>query len=416
MEEVRLKKYDLIVQSIYGELQEDEQRELDEWLNESDNNRRLFDDYTNEEYLINRLKEFDEVRKVAEIVEQQVLQAYFKDIVSISPRYSWMRALAVAVCLVLVVLPILYHLVKQPKPSTQIVTNNKTNKQQDTTNIHPGTEKATLTLADGMQIILDSAADGQIAQQGNTIINSNNGKLEYKTGDHKETAILYNALTTAKGETYQIILSDGSKVWLNAESSIRYPVGFTGKERRVTVTGEVYFEVEKDKNHPFYVSISDIRSNAEKAVIEVIGTHFNINSYNDEDVMKTTLLEGSVKVWVNENQVRINRGQQAVISSVPASGINSTKEVIKIDKNVDTSQVVAWKDGDFDFNNCDLKTVMRQVARWYNLQVVYPTAISSEKFIGKIHRNTRIAGVLAILDSTSSLHFKIEGRKIIVKP
>jgi transmembrane sensor len=418
---------DLIIKSIRGELQESEQQELEIWLNVDEDNRLFFNEITNEDNLIKGLKEFDEASQDAEIVEVQGLQAYYKEIAGTPPpRYTWLKRFTIAASLLLLIIPTIYYfLFNQAEKTNPTVTDHKPKpkQQQITTDVQPGVTKATLTLDDGQQIVLDSAINGQIAQQGNIIINNNFGELEYKASiiASQNTAIQYNTLSTTKGETYAVILPDGSKVWLNAASSIHYPTDFSKQERRVEITGEAYFEVaslqlRSGEKMPFKVAILPAPGTSGYASeIEVLGTNFNVNAYADEPVIKTTLLEGSVKVTAGNEQVTMLPGQQAVISS-PATKGSASAKAIKINRNIDTSQAIAWKNGVFDFNNTDLKTVMRQIARWYNLGVVYPTEISKETFIGKIHRNTKIAGVLAILDSTSNLRFEIIGRTIIVKP
>ncbi|HJU45510.1 MAG TPA: FecR domain-containing protein [Chitinophagaceae bacterium] len=236
--------------------------------------------------------------------------------------------------------------------------------------VAPGGNKATLTLADGRTIVLDSTQNGTIATQGgSSIIKLSNGQIRYDLKGLSQGSVSWNTLSTPRGGTYQITLPDGSKVWLNAESSITYPVAFTGNERRVElVDGEAYFEVAKDSKRPFIVSVDD---NME---VEVLGTHFNVNAYEDEEVIKTTLVEGKVKVnksnKSNESLLLIP-GQQAKV--------NIENETITVINDVDTEEAIAWKEGLFYFEDDDIKTVMRQLARWYDVEVEYEGKVPDSK-------------------------------------
>ena len=265
----------------------------------------------------------------------------------------------------------------------------------------PGTNNAILTLADGRSITLDSAANGGLAQQGNTKVIKLNGQIAYtKTGNAQaDDAILFNTISTARGNQYQLVLSDGSKVWLNAASSLRFPTSFKGKERRVEVTGEAYFEIAKNPAMPFKVQ-------AGNGEIDVLGTHFNVNAYADEPSVKTTLLEGAVAVKKATARQMLVPGQQAEFSPQGA---------ITLAENVDVTRETAWKDGFFWFNNTDIHTLMRQVSRWYDVEVEFKGNITDDGFTGKISRNVPLSKLLNVLEQYE-LHFKIEGKKIIVLP
>jgi ferric-dicitrate binding protein FerR (iron transport regulator) len=283
--------------------------------------------------------------------------------------------------------------------------------------IVPGGDKAVLTLSDGRRIVLDSAGNTTLAQQGNTrVIKLNNGQLAYNTtANNTSTTVLYNKIATPKGGQYEVILPDGSHVWLNAASSLRFATTFIGNERNVELTGEAYFEVAKDATKPFKVHFTTSAAGKD-GVVEVLGTHFNINAYDDEASIKTTLLEGSVRVSPAQSSPLgarsskiLTPGQQASISS--QSNQSATIQV----QTVDTEEVIAWKNGKFQFNQDDIKTVMRQIARWYDVEVEYEGPLSKEKFEGEIPRNSSLADVFRILE-LSSVHFKTEGRKVIVMP
>jgi ferric-dicitrate binding protein FerR (iron transport regulator) len=261
--------------------------------------------------------------------------------------------------------------------------------------IVPGGNKAILTLADGTTVILDSAANGNIASQGNTKLIKVDGQLAYNTSG-KSNEILYNTVSTPRGGLYNLILADGSKVWLNAASSLRFPATFIGKERKVELTGEAYFEVAKNAAMPFKVEVNGMN-------VEVLGTHFNINSYADEATINTTLLEGKVKVTSVLNSQLLSPGQQAQLN---ANG------QISLNKKVDVDEVMSWKNSLFSFNTIDITGIMRQISRWYDVDVSYQGKISTETFSGMVSRNSNISQVLKIMEQTG-VRFKIEGKKIV---
>lgn len=265
----------------------------------------------------------------------------------------------------------------------------------------PGGNKAILTLSNGAKIILDSAANGVLARQGNTnIIKLTNGQLAYQPkGSNTAGEILYNTMTTPRGGQYKLALPDGTLVWLNAASSIYYPTMFSGKAREVEITGEAYFEVMHDTKMPFCV-----RANG--AVVNVLGTHFNVNAYGDESSTKITLLAGAVKVRKGLANTLLSPGQQAQITG------NSE---IKLSNDVDVEEVVAWKNGLFWFNGVDLPGIMRQLSRWYDIDVAYEGDIPPRHFTGHVFRYLNLSEVLKILE-LSHVHFRIEGKKLIVTP
>jgi ferric-dicitrate binding protein FerR (iron transport regulator) len=285
---------------------------------------------------------------------------------------------------------------------------------QTTTPITPGREGAILTLADGKQILLDTIRNGAIALQGGAMAKVVEGSLLYETSGDE---VVYNTTSTPKGRQYQLTLPDGSVVWLNAFSSIRYPTVFVGKERRVTVTGEAYFEVAKDKKRPFFVDIDGGET------VKVLGTHFNINAYRDEQQITTTLIEGVVNITTTsraEGQaamapVTLRPGQQAVGSSI-YSGDNRGTGELHVLNDIDTLQVLAWKNGLFNFEGVYLKTAMKQIARWYDVDVVYRGTVPDIKFFGSISRSISLAGLIKGLKSTG-IHISIgQGRQLIVTP
>lgn len=263
----------------------------------------------------------------------------------------------------------------------------------------PSINKATLTLADGKKIELDNSAKGTLAVQGKmNIVKQDDGLIAYsgKPGDK----VSYNTLTVPRGsQPLKLILADGTEVWLNVASSITYPTAFTGTDRKVEISGEVYFEVAKNKEMPFIV-----RKMNDDMEVKVLGTHFNVNTYGDEQAIKVTLLEGAVNVSKGNTGALLKPGEQAQV--------NETGN-IKISAKEDLEQVMAWKNGRFYFDGADIKTIMRQVEKWYNVDIVYKDDIPY-KLVAKISRNVNASDLFKIFELTDLVHFKIEGNKITV--
>ena len=275
-----------------------------------------------------------------------------------------------------------------------------TQQQRFKNDVAPGKNGAVLTLAGGQKIVLDSTAQGRISTQGNTSVLNINGQLKYDVIREKPAEILYNTLTTLRGNKYQLVLPDGSKIWLNAASSIKYPIAFVGKERQVEITGEAYFEVTRDVSKAFIVK-------AGGQEIRVLGTQFNVNTYTDEPTAKTTLLEGSVEVKSGSQSVIIKPGEQARESN-PGD--------LTIVREVDLIETMAWKDGVFRFKEATIEPLMRQIARWYDVDVGYEGGEVKQHFIATIPMNATAEEVFKALELTGGVHFKIDGKKIIVMP
>jgi transmembrane sensor len=281
-------------------------------------------------------------------------------------------------------------------------TTPKYTAHQQPTAIVPGTNKAILTLAGGQTIVLKNAANGLLAQTAaGNVLKTANGQILYnaaaKTG-LANSGDNYNTLSTPKGGTYQVILSDGTKVWLNAASSISYPVAFTGNERNVKLSGEAYFEVAKNKDKPFYVNINNVQ-------VRVLGTHFNIAAYNDDEEITTTLLEGSVQVSKNSVHSMLVPGQKAVIG-------NRSDNIAISEANIDDA--MAWKNGYFIFNDDNISAIMRKVSRWYDVGVEYKGDFATERFGGTFYRSKSIMELLQHLQKIGKVRFAIEGRRVIV--
>lgn len=270
--------------------------------------------------------------------------------------------------------------------------------------VAPGGNKATLTLADGREIILDDRENGQIyLQEGVEISKAKEGQIVYNNLDGSlANEVNLNTLATPRTGTYQLILPDGTNVWLNASSSITYPTSFTENKREVSITGEAYFEVAKQKGRPFLVSASG-------QTVEVLGTHFNINSYDNEGDIRTTLLEGSVRVWANDNPAMtktLRPGEQSILVSEGSD--------IQVEK-ANTEVAVSWKNGYFQIDEANIESIMRQIERWYDVEVEYNGKIPERRISGKIRRNENVSKVLEMLNYFN-LQFIIKDKKIIVSP
>lgn len=269
--------------------------------------------------------------------------------------------------------------------------------------VPPGREGAILTLADGRQVALDSTGNGLVADQEGTKVILKDKQLVYEASKNEMAAMAFNTMSTPVGRQFRLTLPDGTRVWLNSASSIRYPAKFSGPERKVTITGEAYFEVTKDQTSPFRVLVNDME-------VEVLGTSFNINSYTNESNLRTTLLDGSVRVKQNTLKALLKPGQQAVLQHI------SSGNSMDVKNEVDVQQVMAWKNGIFNFNGADLFVVMRELERWYGIEVVYEGKIVPGLFFGKMSRNVNLGVVLEWLKG-SGVNYRFEkGNKLIIIP
>jgi ferric-dicitrate binding protein FerR (iron transport regulator) len=273
--------------------------------------------------------------------------------------------------------------------------------------ILPGGNRALLTLADGSTISLDSAHTGNLASQGTAqVLKIQDGELKYDAaaaGGH--STVSYNTLSTPRGGQYKLLLADGTRVWLNAASSIRYPTTFTGPDREVEISGEAYFEIAKNAAMPFRVLTVSNPGDNDPMTIDVLGTHFNVNAYNDEPVVRTTLLEGLVKVSKGNNTALLKPGEAAQLRKDGA---------MQRIPDADLEAAVAWKDGLFEFSEEELPVILRQISRWYDIDIEYAGAVPTDKFSGSVSRNTTLSGVLKIL-RLSDIQVSVSNNKIIVK-
>ncbi len=269
--------------------------------------------------------------------------------------------------------------------------------------INPGSNKATLTLADGTVVPLDSAGS-QTIHQGNQSIKQQNGQLLY-TAEANGSTIHYNKLSTPRGGQFQIVLPDGTKVWLNSATTLRYPTAFTGTNRIVELEGQGYFEVAPDATHPFLVKVPS--THRDSMEVQVLGTGFDVMAYADEATVNTTLISGSVRVKGGNTLQTLQPGQQAVM--------DNDNHAITV-RPADIKKVTAWKNGVFVFNNTALPAILREVARWYDVDIVYNASPSTELYGGGISRNLQLSSVLRLLEASGYNHLKLEGRKVIVLP
>ncbi|OQP42840.1 hypothetical protein A4H97_11830 [Niastella yeongjuensis] len=393
---------EIIIKVVIGEALTSTERTMYDEFIADEGNRELVEKFKNGDYQLQKLKEIHviDVDGGRAIIEAELNRNYGKQVdIQRRPTRKIFRDVATSAAAVLVILTAAIFL-------WRYFNHDKTIKVKEEVKtiagkiIGPAQRMAALTLSDGSNILLDSTKAGQLAQQGGAVVLNNNGTLQYQV---KTTApeVLYNTLTTAYAQTYDIVLADGTKAWLNAGASIKYPVTFTGNERKVEISGEVYFEVAHNQNKPFIVHVSGEKGPID---VQVLGTHFNINAYDEEAVIKTTLLEGSVQIKHNDYQTLLTPGQQSQVG-------NGVPQVIN---KVNVNAVVAWKNGVFSFENADIDVVMRQLIKWYDIEVIYEGTKPSDKISGDMQRSLTLPQVAENLEFMTGLHFRIEGRKLIV--
>jgi transmembrane sensor len=398
---------DIVVKAITDEeLTQAERITLDEWLTE-EANRALFENLKNKDYLLQKLIEAHEVDVEGDKI---LLDQKMAKVQSIIKRKAWYRDVATAAAvIVLLTAAALFWMNSRNTGNKDVAKGNiKTVPQNE---IVPGQTAASLTLADGKKLVLDSTVTGQLAEQGGMVVVNKNGTLVYEEKGQSPKEGLFNILSTGNGQTYGMVLADGSKVWLNTGASIRYPVAFTGNERKVEVTGEAYFEVAHQAGKPFIVHVSDLKGG--KMDVQVLGTRFNINAYHDESVIKTTLLEGSVKIVKRETAIG---NQQSAILKPGEQAVLTHDSRLTIHDDIDMEGVIAWKNGRFNFEKADIDGVMRQLTKWYDIGVAYEGPKSTKKFKGEMERNFTLPQVLKALELTTGVRFRIEGRTLVVMP
>lgn len=378
----------LIAGYIRGTLTDKEKDELDDWLTERDENIELFGELTDEKNIEAALKDRSSYNSEAAIAKLKEKILHEKP--TARRGKVWIMYAVAAAVSILLILFIVLNNNERPAPGMDIVA------RQD---INPGTDKAILTIGSGKQIVLDSTVNEHIGvMNGNGLQVSDSGSMLHYAGTPAISE--WHTLATPKGGQYRLQLADGTLVWLNAESSIHFPTAFTGKERKVEVTGEVYFEVAKNPSKQFIVT-------AGVAKTAVIGTHFNIEAYSQDTSLTITLAEGKISVTdtLNNKTLTLKPGDQA--------GRRSASFTIR--NNADLEQVLAWKNGWFNFKEAPIQDIMQQVARWYNVEVEYKGNINYH-FNADIERNVSVSKLLGLLEKTGRVHFDIKNNTIIVKP
>lgn len=384
----------LIAGYINNELTEDEHDELDAWVAKSDDNMRLFGELTDESNIQESLRA---LRRIKPEVEYEALRQRIQEEKPLRTT-NFRTALAVAASLFLMLATYIIYRWQDNKPGDEARSTIAAN------DILPGGNHATLTV-DGNITDLGKEPNGLLwlAADSTRLEKESDGFIRYTPGSYPLTNDIIHTLTTPKGGQFSVLLEDGTRVWLNAASSLSYPAVFTGEQRLVRLTGEGYFEVAPSGNNsyrrPFIVQVGDMQ-------VTVTGTKFNINAYDDEPSVNATLLEGSVTVYSqNGNQLKLMPGQQALYAN----------NKFELNKTVSVEEVTAWKNATFKFRDSDLKSIMRQVQRWYNATVIYRGNIDGH-FNATIGRNVPVSKLLHYLQLTGHVSFEIKGDTILVEP
>lgn len=392
----------LLYKVVKGEdLSNAEQDELDEWIAKSPHNRSVYDEVTNPVLVEKELKRISAYDKNT---TWKKIKAGIKSEHPQSKLVFFSRSnfgkYAAAITLFILLAGSYFLFIKPPSSSNAIIVDTNSTATRENDIAAPTDDKAILVLSDGRKVVLDNASNRTLAQDRNIEVISKDGLVSYTiSGSDQSKEAAYHTIITPRGGQHRLQLADGSRVWLNAASSIRYPVAFTGNERKVEITGEAYFEVTKDAARKFIVRSGD-------AVTEVLGTHFNVNSYADEENIKITLLEGKVKVSNSHADKLLAPHQQAVLLSA---------REIKLVKAVDVARVLAWQRGMFEFNDTRLEVIMRQIGRWYDIDIVYEGKPGDTKFGGGISRQLPLSKVLKSLED-NGIEFQLEGKVLRVKP
>ncbi|MBO9571735.1 MAG: FecR family protein [Chitinophagaceae bacterium] len=377
----------LISRYLTDELTAAERLELDEWLKSASRHKELFNELADADKLTALLQEkgkYDKLRMKSLLREEfpqipvNEPEAYENTDIPVSGRRFLLARLwwAAAAVILLIIGTIAYRFISTSVPEKKLA------QTVTPVNILPGSDRAILTLSNGQKVELNSATSETI-QDGTLSIGNNNGQLIYKKGD----MVVMNTMSTPRGGQYQLTLSDGTRVWLNAASSITYPTSFKEKTRTVTISGEAYFEVTANKSQPFIVKTI-------KEEITVLGTSFNVNAYEDEPTTKTSLIEGSIKI------------NNAILT--PGKAYTNHKII-----NTNIDQDIAWKNGAFGFDNTELEKALRQIARWYDIEIVYPDGVPNEFIKGDIGRNLTLNQAVKVLKDIG-VNCRIEGRKLVV--
>ncbi|MDB5146275.1 MAG: FecR family protein [Mucilaginibacter sp.] len=384
---------ELISKLLNGDISPEEHLWLKEWVDESAENRAQFEKLTNADFLEEKLNFWNKIDN--DKAWNELLRKLPEPESAPARRFNYTSLLkyAAIVILTLSVSVLLYR-----RNENRVKGNDKPQIAQ-TTRINPGSNNAILILGNGQKVALKNHTQVSINEDDGTAVSNKNEILAYKHTGKANTGKeqIYNTIVVPRGGEYQLVLADGSKIWMNSASSLRYPTSFSGSERKVYLSGEAYFEVAKNAKMPFIVTTG-------KAEVQVLGTHFNVKAYDDEDICKTTLLEGAVEVHSSVAINEIKPGQQAIINGEGQQKITS-------DINID--EEVAWKNGLFMFTKADIKDVLQQVSRWYDIEVVYEGKVPELQFSGQLSRKVDFYGFTNIL-KYAGLNFTIKGKTVIV--
>lgn len=403
----------LLFRRLTGELNIHEQIALDNWLKEQDPDSRQFFEDCSDPHQINEalssMYEFNEKSALADIQKkiQQGTPPIAPAVEIVKLRRGWrVYLIAAAVLLVAIGVTVFFNWNKGNSNIAKLPID-----QRYHNDVAPGVDKAVLELADGSKIVLDNASNGELAKQGATkVIKLDNGQLAYHSGQVEAAPVSFNTISTPKGGQYQVILPDGSKVWLNALSSLRFPTAFTGIERKVELNGEAYFEITRNASMPFKVGIShdgpEIAGH-ESLEVDVLGTEFDLMAYADEDRQKVTLISGETRVKVGQEQITLQPNQQAYL--------DKRSYALNLIDPINVDETIAWKNGRFQFQDASIESIMRQAARWYDVEVSYDGKVN-QQFNGTIPRQVNLSTLLKILEATGWVHFRIDGKKVTVSP
>lgn len=384
----------LIGRYLQGSIAQQENEELQAWLNSSDQNRQLFEELLSVEALENQLQQFENTdssmgwQRLQEKISSRTSRGRRKKSLK-----AWWRSVAALLVLSLAAWQLFQHTAGKLGGKPTLASGYR----EDAL---PGARKAMLLLSNGSTVALDNGTDSLFTESGNTVQRTGGGSLVYTVGNRSSSTAL-NTLQIPVGGEYMLVLEDGTKVWLNAATVLRYPVQFTGSKRQVELLeGEAYFEVAKNKEKPFIVTANQME-------IQAIGTAFDVNTYADLDsALYTTLTEGKIKVVTSSGSTMLLPGEQVKVSGAKA----------KV-STADVEAVTGWKRGLFVFNGAPLPQVMSQVARWYNVRVEYDSRFKEQKyFTGEIKRNVPVSKLLQMMELTGIASFKINEGKILVQP
>jgi len=382
---------ELIARERLARISDPEKEELDRWLAEDAKNQAWKDQLSDAAYFSQLLASYESAETAVETSLKVFHERYLDGAPVVrmrrNPSKWWVAA---AVLIPFLVAGIWLANRKAPGPVAKASVQPV---------IPAGRNTATLTLSNGSHVLLDTGMSGQLAQNG-ARIDYKDGHIDYHGQGRSGRELTYNTLSTAKGGQYQLALPDGTKVWLNAMSSIRYPTAFTGSDRHVELTGEAYFEVAAHKEQPFTVGVSGMN-------IKVLGTEFDVMAYPGEGKKLTTLVQGAVKVENGNEGRQLSMGQQAIVTDGGALSVAS---------NIDIESVTAWKIGFFQFSHTELRTIMREIARWYDVDLVYQRQDLTSEYGGRISRKLNLSDLISLLEGNGVGHFRLEGRRLIVLP